>query len=200
VLSGNEERTSKAAMASGSGTSQDDSAPDSDSDVMSTSSAEGLTGTGGGGRDSRQRNSTDDERRGSEDDSDDDEIERAYQRSAASRGAVGVSSAVQRSVGPERPVVVSAESRAVDGAGAPVSFRERTKFIPLRLTHGERKYLRLLESALTVSEYTDHVDILSMQSKNRRIHVQLKDICAILSGLLVASDYDLGQELLTVRF
>lgn len=30
----------------------------------------------------------------------------------------------------------------------------RAKFIPLRLTYKERKFLRLLEAALTVSDYT----------------------------------------------
>eukprot|EP00127_Corallochytrium_limacisporum_P007178 Clim_evm51s243 gene=Clim_evmTU51s243 len=74
-------------------------------------------------------------------------------------------------------------------------FRERSKYIPLRLTLQERKFLRLLEAALNVSEYTDKVDIISYKSKNKRIYAQLMDICAILSGLLVASDYNQGVEL-----
>jgi hypothetical protein len=32
---------------------------------------------------------------------------------------------------------------------------ERAKFIPLRLKYEERKFLRLLEAGLNVSEYTD---------------------------------------------
>jgi Protein of unknown function (DUF2009) len=73
----------------------------------------------------------------------------------------------------------------------------RAKFIPLRLTLIERKYLRLLEAALTVSEYTDKVDILLPygQSKVKRIVAQIKEICAILSGLMLAADYKTGQQL-----
>jgi hypothetical protein len=73
----------------------------------------------------------------------------------------------------------------------------RAKFIPLRLTLLERKYLRLLEAALTVSEYTDKVDILLPygKSKAKRIVAQIKEICAVLSGLMLAADYKTGQEL-----
>jgi len=73
----------------------------------------------------------------------------------------------------------------------------RAKFIPRRLTLLERKQLRLLEAALTVSEYTDKVDILLPygQSKVKRIVAQIKEICAILSGLMLAADYKTGQQL-----
>ena len=77
------------------------------------------------------------------------------------------------------------------------SFRERAKWIPLRLSLRERKTLRLLEAALTVSEYTDKIDILSYRSnKPQRMVAQIKDLCAILCGLVVASDYQIGQQLL----
>lgn len=75
---------------------------------------------------------------------------------------------------------------------------ERAKYIPLRLQLDERKSLRLLEAALSVSEYTDRVDVLSWKSKTSRIHVQIKDICAILSGLMVATNYSKGQQLVRV--
>mmetsp|Transcript_1623 Transcript_1623/g.5669 ORF Transcript_1623/g.5669 Transcript_1623/m.5669 type:complete len:552 (-) Transcript_1623:131-1786(-) len=78
-------------------------------------------------------------------------------------------------------------------------FSERAKHIPLRLTLAERKQLRLLESALFVSEYTDKVDVISYRNKAQRVHAQLKDVCAILSGLLVASDYKQGQRLIRDR-
>ncbi|KAF2074825.1 hypothetical protein CYY_003889 [Polysphondylium violaceum] len=76
-------------------------------------------------------------------------------------------------------------------------FRERSKFIPIRLTLKERNDLRLLEAALHVSEYTDKIDIIHPTSgtKSKRINEQLRNICAILSGLLVASDFKKGQQL-----
>lgn len=78
------------------------------------------------------------------------------------------------------------------------SFLERSKYIPLRLQSEERRLLRLLEAALSVSEYTDKVDIINWKSKTSRIHAQIKDICAILSGLVVAQDYKKGQRLVQV--
>ena len=44
----------------------------------------------------------------------------------------------------------------------------RAKYIPLRLSGEERKYLALLEAVLEVSEYTDEVDILSYTDKHVR--------------------------------
>ena len=79
-------------------------------------------------------------------------------------------------------------------------FVERTKYIPLRLTFGERKYLRLLDAALQVSEYTDKIDTLGFGlSKAKRIVHQIRELCAILSGLVLAADYKQGQELFTDR-
>lgn len=79
-------------------------------------------------------------------------------------------------------------------------FIERAKFIPLRLTLPERKYLRLLEAALTVSEYTDKIDTLGFGlSKAKRIVHQIRELCAIMSGLLISADYKKGQELFTDR-
>jgi hypothetical protein len=79
------------------------------------------------------------------------------------------------------------------------SFRERAKYIPLRLESGERRILRLLEGALNVSEYTDKVDILSYRNKSARVHAQIKDLCAILCGLAVAQDFRAGQKLISDR-
>ncbi|CAN6645469.1 hypothetical protein TRVA0_021S00694 [Trichomonascus vanleenenianus] len=73
--------------------------------------------------------------------------------------------------------------------------KEHCRFIPLRLTHEERKLLRLLEAALNVSEYTERVDIISYTSKSKRMVAQLKEMCSILAGLVVATDMKMGQSL-----
>ena len=79
-------------------------------------------------------------------------------------------------------------------------FVDRAKYIPLRLTLSERKFLRLLEAALTVSEYTDKIDTLGFGlSKAKRIVHQIRELCAIMSGLLLSADYKRGQELFTDR-
>lgn len=74
-------------------------------------------------------------------------------------------------------------------------FIERSKYIPLRLTFEERKYLRLLEATLNVSEYTDKIDIISYKSRAKRIVSQIKEFCSILSGLVLSADYREGQKL-----
>ncbi|KAF8559438.1 hypothetical protein OG21DRAFT_1402895 [Imleria badia] len=79
-------------------------------------------------------------------------------------------------------------------------FVERAKYIPLRLSLSERKYLRLLDAALQVSEYTDKIDTITFGlSKAKRIVYQIRELCAILSGLVLSADYKLGQELFTDR-
>ncbi|KAF6251139.1 hypothetical protein COO60DRAFT_669352 [Scenedesmus sp. NREL 46B-D3] len=93
----------------------------------------------------------------------------------------------------------SLSSSGNKAAGSRQSFRERCKYIPLRLKLEERRLLRLLEAALNVSEYTDKVDILAWRSKTSRMHAQIKDFCAILSGLVVAQDYKRGQQLVADR-
>lgn len=86
------------------------------------------------------------------------------------------------------------------GASVGEWFVERSKFIPLRLAYGERKYLRLLEAALNVSEYTDKIDTIGFGlSKAKRIVHQIRELCAILSGLVLSADYKQGQELFSDR-
>jgi hypothetical protein len=79
------------------------------------------------------------------------------------------------------------------------NFKDRAMYIPVRLSLSERKQLRLLEAGLRVSEYTDKVDILSYGSKSKRIHAQIKEICSILCGLVVATDYTVGSALIRDR-
>ncbi|SCQ16920.1 conserved protein, unknown function [Plasmodium ovale] len=73
------------------------------------------------------------------------------------------------------------------------------KFIPLRLTYEERLYLRLLESTLEVSEYTDKIDIYHSGNKNKKIIKEIKALCSILSGLVIANNYEHGQKLIRDR-
>jgi hypothetical protein len=75
-------------------------------------------------------------------------------------------------------------------------FTERAKYIPLRLELNERRLLRLLEGVLHVSEYTDRVDAPAVKGSAKRRQVQLRELHAILSGLLLACDYEKGQEVL----
>lgn len=75
-------------------------------------------------------------------------------------------------------------------------FLERAKYIPLRLSLLERKYLRLLEAALNVSGYTDKIDTIQFGvSKSKRIVAQIRELCSIMAGLLLAADYKEGQQL-----
>ena len=52
-----------------------------------------------------------------------------------------------------------------------------------------------LEAALNVSDYTSKVDVIIYSSRVKRMVAQIKEMCSILSGLVVASDYKLGQQL-----
>ncbi|KAH9938026.1 uncharacterized protein B0H18DRAFT_1080830 [Fomitopsis serialis] len=92
------------------------------------------------------------------------------------------------------------KSTLADEATVGEWFVDRAKFIPVRLTLGERKYLRLLEAALNVSEYTDKIDTLGFGlSKAKRIVHQIRELCAIMSGLVLSADYKQGQELFQDR-
>ena len=71
------------------------------------------------------------------------------------------------------------------------SFIELSKVVPLRLEYTERKFLRLLEATLDSSEYTDRVDsvaVLSSTHQHRHTALVLKNICSLLSGLVIGHD------------
>jgi len=85
------------------------------------------------------------------------------------------------------------------GERATSEYAERAKYIPLRLKYEERKLLRLLEGSLRSSDYTDKVDRLTFKNKARRTYTQLVEICATLSGLVVAADYQSGQDVVQSR-
>ncbi|KAF7355711.1 hypothetical protein MSAN_01489000 [Mycena sanguinolenta] len=83
--------------------------------------------------------------------------------------------------GPATEVLLSAQPAVGSSVGE--WFVERSKFIPLRLSLVERKYLRLLEAALSVSEYTDKIDTIGFGlSKAKRIVQQIRELCAIMSA------------------
>lgn len=75
------------------------------------------------------------------------------------------------------------------------NMRERSKYIPLRLTYEERKTLRLVNASINVSDYTNVVDI-PFKNKAKRQHIQLQQVVAFLSGLIAAVDYTKGQEVI----
>lgn len=95
----------------------------------------------------------------------------------------------------------AAQASLKQAAGMDVGekFIERAKYIPVRLTLNERKYLRLLEAALHVSEYTDKIDVLSYSSKTKKMVAQIRELCATLTGLVLACDYQVGQQLFQDR-
>ncbi|XP_063932619.1 UPF0652 protein-like [Zophobas morio] len=76
---------------------------------------------------------------------------------------------------------------------------QRSKYIPLRLTLLERKKMRLVEATLHVSEYTDRMDVAKFIDKKNRTLQQLREICAILTGVLISLDYEEGQLLMDNR-
>lgn len=55
------------------------------------------------------------------------------------------------------------------------SFSERSKYIPVRLTTEERMYLRLVESVVSVTDYTGLVDA-DFSSASKCSHLILKQV------------------------
>lgn len=78
------------------------------------------------------------------------------------------------------------------------NMEERARYIPLRLSYEERKTLRLINAAISVSDYTNTIDV-EFKSSSKRQHAQLQNICGFLSGVLAGSHYDHGQAVLADR-
>jgi Protein of unknown function (DUF2009) len=87
------------------------------------------------------------------------------------------------------------QEAAAAAVGSHNSVKERAKYIPLRLTLGERKMLRLVEASMVCCEYTTDID-RAFKSKARRTHEQLKGVTSVMRGLVTACDYVAGQRLL----
>lgn len=77
----------------------------------------------------------------------------------------------------------------------PEWFLERSKFIPLRLTHEERKLLRLLQGVLRSSSYADRVD-KEFKSKPARTRACVLEVVSVLTALVAGGDTRVGREVL----
>jgi len=78
-----------------------------------------------------------------------------------------------------------------------LSVKERSKYIPIRLSLGERKMLRLVESTMNCCNYTSQVDDQKgFKNPARRTHAMLKGITSALRGIVTSCDYAAGQKLL----
>jgi len=69
----------------------------------------------------------------------------------------------------------------------------RSKFIPLRLSLNERKMFRLVEAAITCTDYTSTVDSSGLKDSKRQ-HMKLKGISNVLLGLVLACDNGNGRD------
>ena len=85
------------------------------------------------------------------------------------------------------------EDQQVDDA-IPVIVLERSKYIPIRLSMAERKMLRLIDASMHCCDYTNVIDV-PFKSKMKRMHSMFKGITAILTGTVLACDYEAGQKL-----
>lgn len=95
------------------------------------------------------------------------------------------------------PDVVHPGLKVVHQAADP---RQLSRVVPLRLTESERIIWSILNQSLEVSEYTDKVDVYCSGSKVKRMATEINQLCAIVSGLVVAHTYDRGQKCVAKDF
>lgn len=104
----------------------------------------------------------------------------------------GIFSALSNTFSPPKPINKEAKEKIGKW------FTHRAKYIPVRLTFEERKYLRLVSAVFKASEYTDLVD-KPFSSKQKRLVRQLKCITALLSSSTVALNYEIGQKVIAEK-
>ncbi|KAA6380948.1 MAG: hypothetical protein EZS28_023526, partial [Streblomastix strix] len=76
----------------------------------------------------------------------------------------------------------------------------RAQYIPLRLTNSEQKEREFVEAALNVSEYTDKVDVIDWRSNKKQEMIDgIKEIMNIIQGLVISTNYKVGQDLITTK-
>ena len=89
-------------------------------------------------------------------------------------------------------LILSESERREEEMSTQMRFTELAKVVPLRLEYNERRLLRLLESTIESSEYTDRVDAGAPPVTPHQLHRHtanvLRNICSVLSGLVIADD------------
>ena len=89
-------------------------------------------------------------------------------------------------------------------------FIERSKYQPIRLTYEQRKLMRLVSQVLSISDYTaiiDQAQYINVNKngkkvnnnpkiRNKHMYNKIKQICSLLSGLAIGSNYEIGKEIL----
>jgi len=86
------------------------------------------------------------------------------------------------------------DDKKISKAGSDNPAKERSKYIPLRLSMSERKILRLVEAAMTCCDYTTEVD-KPFRTSAHRTHAQLKSVTSILRGIAISWDNSVGRKL-----
>lgn len=93
----------------------------------------------------------------------------------------------------------NAGAKAVRENNESEDYISQARVIPLRLSPDERTLLVILQGALYVSEYTGRVDVYHTGNKSRRMAVQIQQVCAILTGLVVSNNFDVARKPLIER-